>query len=116
MQHTKQFIIKLVATIAFIWAIQYFFPKYIILSFSQIIVMSTVLSILGYYGDIMIMPQIGRLWAAVLDIPFTMLIIWLGSLFLAYRATLGGLFIVGLGIGIWEFIHHLLIVDTRKVE
>lgn len=116
MKHFTQYVIKFILTIAFIFAISYALPADLTLNFWQLVIVSLVLSLLGYYGDILFMPKVGAFRTALLDIPFNFLILWLGHIILGYRANISGLIAASLAVALLEFINHLLIVDTRRAR
>lgn len=113
MKHAYQFLIKVVTLFFTLWAIPYTLRGLVSLSITQVIIITLVLSILGYYGDVLVVPKVGRFVGALLDYPFTYLVLWLGSIILGYRVTLTGLLVSSLLVATIEYILHLFIVDTR---
>ncbi|BDH63373.1 membrane protein [Lysinibacillus sp. PLM2] len=77
MRYTKAFFIKLVMTVAVLWVVLGLFFN---VSFGDILIISALLTVIAFVGDIFILPLIGNIGAAVGDFILAFLGVWvLGS-------------------------------------
>lgn len=65
MQYTKAFFVKLVLTIVMLWIVLGLFFD---VSFGNILLIGTILTIVAFVGDVFILPRVGNLMAAAGDL------------------------------------------------
>lgn len=94
----KAFLMKFVMTIVALWIILGFFYD---VNFTDILITSTVLVVVGFIGDMFILPRIGNVLAAIVDFFLALVVVWL----------LGAIIFDGpIGLGTASFISALAIM------
>ncbi|MFJ5770510.1 YndM family protein [Psychrobacillus sp. NPDC093180] len=85
--HIKAFLMKLVVTTAVLWVILGLFYK---VNFTDILITSIVLTVVGFLGDLFVLPRIGNVLASITDFVLAMVVVWvLGSSIFDERIALG---------------------------
>ncbi|KGR90611.1 hypothetical protein CD30_10420 [Ureibacillus massiliensis 4400831 = CIP 108448 = CCUG 49529] len=108
--YTKAFFIKLVMTVAVLWIVLGLFFG---VSFGDILIISALLTVIAFVGDIFILPLTGNIGAAVGDFILAFLGVWvLGSfLFNNNVAVLSAAFLSALFIAAGELYFHRYLRD-----
>lgn len=105
MQYTKAFFVKLVLTIVMLWIVLGLFFD---VSFGNILLIGTILTIVAFVGDVFILPKVGNLMAAAGDLFLAFFVVWaLGAvLFDQNTAVFSAAFLSALFIGVGEMFYH----------
>ncbi|QCR31246.1 YndM family protein [Lysinibacillus sp. SGAir0095] len=105
MQYTKAFFIKLAMTIIVLWIILGLFYR---VSFGNILLIGTLLSIVSFVGDVFILPKIGNFIASVSDLFLAFFVIWgLGTWVYGENTSMfAAAFVSALFIGLGEMFYH----------
>lgn len=103
--YMKAFLMKFLMITLVLWIVLGIFYD---VSITDILITSVVLSVVGYVGDIFILPLIGNVWAALADFVLAYAIIWLiGSYIYEQPVSLGSAaFISSLLLMMGEFFLH----------
>nr|WP_198044747.1 YndM family protein [Lysinibacillus timonensis] len=110
MKYTKAFFIKLVMTIGVLWVVLGLFFN---VSFGDIFVIGTVLTLIAFVGDMFLLPKMGNVLAAVTDLALAFLIVWAlgGYLFDDNISLLSAAFLASLFIWGGELYYHRYLRD-----
>ncbi|QUG43382.1 YndM family protein [Psychrobacillus sp. INOP01] len=115
--YMKAFFMKFIMITAVLWVVLSIFYD---VSIPDVLITSVVLSVVGYVGDVFILPKIGNVWAAISDFVIAYLVIFfLGSYIYEQPLALGAAsFITALLLMVGElFLHqymHSNIFESRK--
>jgi len=103
--YMKAFLMKFLMITLVLWIVLGIFYD---VSITDILITSVVLSVVGYVGDVFILPLIGNVWAALTDFVLAYAIIWLiGSYIYDQPISLGSAaFISSLLLMTGEFFFH----------
>ncbi|WP_249872050.1 YndM family protein [Oceanobacillus saliphilus] len=74
MKHTGPLAIKFLMTTAILWIVLGLFFD---MSFGNIITTSLIVTLLGYLGDLFIMPRVGNVFASIADFVFFWAAVWI---------------------------------------
>ncbi|SES30858.1 Protein of unknown function [Psychrobacillus sp. OK032] len=75
--HVKAFLMKFVLTTAVLWVILGLFFD---VNFTDVLITSVVITVVGFIGDLFVLPRIGNVLAAITDFVLAMVVVWvLGS-------------------------------------
>lgn len=105
MQYTKAFFIKLAMTIAVLWIVLGLFFG---VSFGNILLIGTVLTVVAFVGDVYVLPNVGNLAAAAGDLLLAFFGVWaLGTILFGQSiAVFSAAFFSALLIGVGEMFYH----------
>lgn len=106
MQYTKAFFIKLAMTIVMLWIVLGLFFG---VSFGNILLVGTILTVVAFVGDVFILPNVGNMIAAGGDLLLAFFGIWaLGTLLFGQNniTVLSAAFLSALFIGVGEMFYH----------
>ncbi|MFC7686516.1 YndM family protein [Ureibacillus sp. GCM10028918] len=105
MQYTKAFLIKLAMTIVILWIVLGLFYG---VSFGNILLISTLLTIVAFVGDVFILPKVGNFIASVSDLFLAFFVIWgLGTWVNGENTSMfAAAFLSALFIGVGEMFYH----------
>ena len=105
MHYTKAFFIKLAMTLVFLFIVLGLFFN---ASLASILIISAVITVLGFVGDVFLLPRVGNFIAAAGDLVLSFLAVWIiGSmLFENEIATFSAAFLSSLFICIGEMYFH----------
>jgi len=110
MQYTRAFLIKLAVTVGVLFIVLGLFFD---VSFTDILIIGIVLTILAFVGDLTVLPKVGNMIAATGDLILAFLVVWvLGSnLFDADTSLLSTSLLSSLFIGAGELYYHRYLRD-----
>ena len=105
MHYTKAFFIKLAMTLVFLFIVLGLFFN---ASLASILIISAVITVLGFVGDVLFLRRVGNFITAAGDLVFSFLVVWLiGSvLFENDIAVFSAAFLSSLFISIGEMYFH----------
>ena len=105
MQYTKAFFIKLAMTIVVLWIVLGLFFG---ISFGNILLIGTILSVVAFVGDVFILPNVSNIFAVAADVVIAFFGVWaLGTIFFGQNISVfAAAFFSALFIGIVEFFYH----------
>lgn len=105
MQYTKAFFIKLAMTIAILWIVLGLFYG---ISFGNILLIGSLLTIVAFVGDVFILPKVGNAIASVSDLFLAFFAIWgLGTWVYGENTSMfAAAFLSALFIGVGEMFYH----------
>ena len=105
MQYTKAFFIKLAMTIAVLWIVLGLFYG---ISFGNILLIATILTVVAFAGDVFILPNVGNMIAAAGDLLIAFFGVWaLGTILFGQSiAVFSAAFLSALFIGVGEMFYH----------
>ncbi|WP_144510790.1 YndM family protein [Bacillus sp. FJAT-22090] len=72
--HIKAFLMKLVITTAALWIVLGMFYH---VNFTDVLITSIVVTVVGFLGDLFVLPKIGNVLAAISDFVLVMVIVWI---------------------------------------
>lgn len=105
MRYTKAFFIKLAMTIAILWIVLGLFYG---ISFGNILLIGTILTIVAFVGDVFLLPKVGNFIAAASDMLLAFFVIWgLGTWAYGENTSMfAAAFLSSLFIGVGEMFYH----------
>ncbi|MDN4491933.1 YndM family protein [Ureibacillus aquaedulcis] len=106
MQYTKAFLVKLAMTIVVLWIVLGLFYG---VSFGNILLISAILTIIAFVGDVFLLPKVGNFIAATSDLFLAFFVIWgLGTWLFGNEntAVFAAAFLSALFIGVGEMFYH----------
>lgn len=72
--YTKAFLIKLIMTTAVLWIVLGVFYS---VPTTNILIASVLLTVIGFLGDIFVLPKIGNVWSAIGDFFLALVVVWI---------------------------------------
>jgi len=101
----KAFLIKWIMVLAVLWIVLGWFFG---VSFTDILITSVVLTVIGYVGDAFILPRVGNVFAAITDFVLAYAVVWMmGNMLIEEPIALGtASFISALIITVGELFFH----------
>lgn len=115
--HIKALLMKFLMTTAVLWIILGIFYE---IKFTDILMTSVVLTVVGFIGDMFVLPQIGNVLAAIVDFFLALVVVWLfaANVYDVPIALLTAAFVSALVIMMGElFLHRYManhIFEPRK--
>lgn len=105
MHYTKAFFIKLAMTIVALWIVLGLFYG---ISFGNILLISTILTVIAFVGDVFLLPKVGNFIAAASDLLLAFFVVWgLGTWAYGENTSMfAAAFLSSLFIGVGEMFYH----------
>lgn len=107
MNHVIAIGMKFIAVTAVLWIVLSVASG--ILSMGDILIMSAVITLLSYAGDMTLMPKISNITASIVDMAAVFVLIWVLGIWLGSNSSelIWGAVIAAVIIGVTEYFYHI---------
>lgn len=108
--HGRSILIKAILILPVLWVVLTLFNG---VSFWHSTILGIALLVISYLGDMMILPRIGNMAAAIGDVLLGFIVLWGGLYLLGYTNSMGEAFLAGVIIGVGEYFFHSWLLKTH---